>query len=195
MSEDVKSRILDAAKRLFAERGYDATSVRQICEEAGANVALVSYHFGGKEKLLNSLCEQFFPDQEVFHEFDLIEDPVERVKKFIIEHYKWKRNNLEVGQIVYNEMMLRSERAELLQQYVFPVWSRLRKALEDARDQGQLQFPSLDSAFLHVVGALIYPHHAHFYNPLLTEERLSDEEMIPMITDYILRGLGANTTN
>ena len=48
---DMKMKILLAAKKLFAKHGYDATSVRQICEEAGANVALVSYYFGGKESV------------------------------------------------------------------------------------------------------------------------------------------------
>ncbi|MFC4768110.1 TetR family transcriptional regulator [Effusibacillus consociatus] len=59
--QDVKMRILLAAKKLFAKQGFDGTSVRQICEEAGANVALVSYHFGGKENVFHALFDTFFP--------------------------------------------------------------------------------------------------------------------------------------
>ncbi|HEU4963704.1 MAG TPA: TetR family transcriptional regulator [Bacilli bacterium] len=195
MSEDVKSRILDAAKRLFAERGYDATSVRQICEEAGANVALVSYHFGGKEKLLLCLCEQFFPGTETFAEFDEIEDPIDRVKQFIKLHYQWKRRNSEISQIVYNEMMLQSERRELLQQYVYPVWKRLQKALREAREQERLQFSSLDVALLYANGTLTYPHHANFFDSMLDGEQHTDEELIRTYTRYILLGLGANTSD
>ncbi len=44
-------RLLNVAERLFAQRGYDATSVRDITAEAGCNVAAVNYHFGGKENL------------------------------------------------------------------------------------------------------------------------------------------------
>ena len=44
-------RIVEAAERLFAERGYRATSVRAITEAAGSNLAGVNYHFGGKEQL------------------------------------------------------------------------------------------------------------------------------------------------
>jgi AcrR family transcriptional regulator len=44
-------RLLDAAEQLFAERGYEATSVRDITAAAGCNVASVNYHFGGKENL------------------------------------------------------------------------------------------------------------------------------------------------
>ncbi|HSH70021.1 MAG TPA: CerR family C-terminal domain-containing protein [Deferrisomatales bacterium] len=46
-----RARLLAAAERLFADRGYDGTSVRDVTEAAGANVAAVNYHFGGKERL------------------------------------------------------------------------------------------------------------------------------------------------
>ena len=49
--EDTHDRILAAAQKLFAEKGFDATSVRDITTEAGCNVASVNYHFGGKENL------------------------------------------------------------------------------------------------------------------------------------------------
>lgn len=47
--------LLDAAERLFADRGIEATSLRAIMAEAGTNVAAVSYHFGSKDELLASL--------------------------------------------------------------------------------------------------------------------------------------------
>ncbi len=50
-----KDRILDTAERLFAEHGYDATSLRAITSEAGVNLAAVNYHFNSKESLLKAL--------------------------------------------------------------------------------------------------------------------------------------------
>ena len=49
---DTRTRILDAAEHLFAERGFRGTSVRAITELAGANLAAVGYHFGSKAELL-----------------------------------------------------------------------------------------------------------------------------------------------
>jgi AcrR family transcriptional regulator len=49
--EDTRERILLASQKLFADKGFDATSVRDITTEAGCNVASVNYHFGGKENL------------------------------------------------------------------------------------------------------------------------------------------------
>ena len=50
-SEITRERILKAAERLFAERGYDATSVRAIVAKARVNQAAINYHFAGKEGL------------------------------------------------------------------------------------------------------------------------------------------------
>ncbi|MEV6344821.1 TetR/AcrR family transcriptional regulator [Actinoplanes sp. NPDC051851] len=49
---DTRTRILDAAERLFAERGFSGTSVRAVTEAAGANLAAVGYHFGSKADLM-----------------------------------------------------------------------------------------------------------------------------------------------
>lgn len=47
--------IMEAAESLFAEKGYNGTSVREISEKANVNLAMTSYYFGSKEKLLEAL--------------------------------------------------------------------------------------------------------------------------------------------
>ena len=55
---ETRTRLLDAAERLFAERSLDAVSVRDITEMAGANTASVHYHFGSKTELIKSILER-----------------------------------------------------------------------------------------------------------------------------------------
>src|ERR1700722_19741495 len=55
---DTRTRILDAAERLFAERGFRGTSVRAITGLAGANLAAVGYHFGSKAELLAAVIRR-----------------------------------------------------------------------------------------------------------------------------------------
>ncbi len=50
-TEETRERILSAAQKLFSEKGFESTSVRDITTEAGCNVASVNYHFGGKDNL------------------------------------------------------------------------------------------------------------------------------------------------
>jgi AcrR family transcriptional regulator len=52
---DTKEQLLDAAEDLFAEHGFAATSLRELTARAGANVAAVNYHFGGKDNLAKAV--------------------------------------------------------------------------------------------------------------------------------------------
>ena len=55
---DTRDRLLNTALWLFAEQGFKATSLRQITQKAGANVASVNYHFGSKKEMLNELIRR-----------------------------------------------------------------------------------------------------------------------------------------
>lgn len=54
---DKREHILTVAEELFGYKGFDGTSVRDIAQTAGVNLAMISYYFGSKEKLLESLIE------------------------------------------------------------------------------------------------------------------------------------------
>jgi len=59
-SEITRDRILKAAQRLFAERGYEATSVRAIVAKARVNQAAINYHFAGKDGLYREVLRAAF---------------------------------------------------------------------------------------------------------------------------------------
>ncbi|MHC4068602.1 MAG: TetR/AcrR family transcriptional regulator [Planctomycetota bacterium] len=54
-TNNAKNRLLAAAEAVFAEKGFDAASIRDITAQAKCNVAAVNYHFGSKENLYNEL--------------------------------------------------------------------------------------------------------------------------------------------
>jgi AcrR family transcriptional regulator len=54
---DTREALLDAAAEVFAQRGFNAATVREICERAGANIAAVNYHFGDKEQLYTEVLK------------------------------------------------------------------------------------------------------------------------------------------
>jgi AcrR family transcriptional regulator len=54
---ETRDRLLRAAEQLFAERGFKAVTVREICQAARANVAAVNYHFGDKLGLYREVIQ------------------------------------------------------------------------------------------------------------------------------------------
>jgi len=55
---DTRKRLLDAAERLFAERGFEGASMRALARAAGASLSSTNYHFGTKEALLEAVLRR-----------------------------------------------------------------------------------------------------------------------------------------
>src|SRR3954471_19223356 len=92
-SRDVASHIARVAARLFAERGYDATSVREIVEAAGVTKPTLYYHFGSKEGLAQALLHR--PLSGLVEVLGGIAaeggDPVERLARLVEAHFAFCR--------------------------------------------------------------------------------------------------------
>lgn len=69
--ENSKGRILKAATKLFAQKGYNAASVREICKAADVNICMISYYWGGKQELYKGIID------------DLLEKQIEYSKNFL----------------------------------------------------------------------------------------------------------------
>ncbi|MEC0227399.1 TetR/AcrR family transcriptional regulator [Paenibacillus alba] len=186
---DMKMKILLAAKKLFAKNGYDATSVRQICEEAGANVALVSYYFGGKESVFREIFKQFFPNERVNTFFD-IEDPLVGVQT-VIEEVVWMRNaDPQLITMMQMEIITITSRVEQIREVVYPIWKKLKDFLEKGRQDGIFHFDSTESTLMFVLGSIFFYKQREFFELMFTEEKLDTQTLIHQTTAYVLNGLG-----
>ena len=103
---DKQIEILDVAEMLFAEKGFDGTSIRDISKEAKINIAMVSYYFGSKERLLESLILFKTSGLKIQLE-NLLEEnlqPVDKINK-LIELYIHKINcNRGIYRILHFEL-------------------------------------------------------------------------------------------
>jgi AcrR family transcriptional regulator len=59
-ADQTRASILEAADSLFGELGFDATTTRDIAQRSGVNKALIHYHFGSKDDLLEALLESYY---------------------------------------------------------------------------------------------------------------------------------------
>lgn len=81
---DTRERLLDAAAQEFGETGFKRTTISRICARAGANIAAVNYHFGGKERLYRALAERAHALVERLSPLPAEDgDPEQRLREFV----------------------------------------------------------------------------------------------------------------
>nr|WP_321259488.1 TetR/AcrR family transcriptional regulator [uncultured Pseudodesulfovibrio sp.] len=85
--ETTRNKILFAASDVFCERGFDKTTVRDICAVADVNVAAINYHFGDKQnlfyKVLALWMEEFVEKADLQKRMDTKTTPEEKFREYI----------------------------------------------------------------------------------------------------------------
>jgi AcrR family transcriptional regulator len=102
---DKQIQILQVAEALFAEKGFDGTSIRDIAKDAKINIAMISYYFGSKEQLLESLIVYRASDIKLQLDNLILEDlnPIEKINKLIALYISRINNNRCIHKILYLE--------------------------------------------------------------------------------------------
>lgn len=84
---ETRTRLLEAAKRLFAERGFKRVTVRDLCRAAKANVAAVNYHFGDKlglyREVLQAATDAMRATNDAAREAGRGQPPEEELRRYI----------------------------------------------------------------------------------------------------------------
>lgn len=79
---ELKTRILDAARELFAQEGYEAVTMRRIAEKIEYSPTAIYFHFRDKLALLRELCDEDFGAlAQEFQKIARIADPIERLRR------------------------------------------------------------------------------------------------------------------
>ncbi len=114
--QNMEKAILDAAERLFLERGYAMVSTTQIAKEVGCNQALVHYYFRTKERLFEEIFAQklktFF--SVIFKTHDENLPFVEKLRRTIGAHFDMLQANPKLPFLVINELTTNPERIDHL---------------------------------------------------------------------------------
>ena len=98
--------ILQVAEQLFAEVGFDGTSIRDIAQKANINIAMISYYFGSKEKLLESLVLHRISAMSLQLENLLQENlsPIQKIERYVVYYVDRINSNRCMYQILHFEL-------------------------------------------------------------------------------------------
>ena len=106
---DKQLQIIETAEKLFADKGFKGTSVRDIAEEAGINVAMISYYFGSKEQLMEAIFEVRIGTVQMRLE-DLLKDdsmtPIQKINMLIDEHVERVSQKESFYKIMITEQLI-----------------------------------------------------------------------------------------
>lgn len=167
MKVSTKEKMLDAAVRLFQTQGYDGTSVRDIATEANVNVALISYHFGGKQGLYEKLITQFLEGylrvmkSEIKKEH---ETSKERLLSMMRSLLVYQSANHYVARMVHREMTLDSMVVrELMATYSRKEKHDYEKIIRLGMNTGEFQKQPIDYVIIHLRTMLIMPYLSPHY--------------------------------
>jgi len=106
---DKQIAIMDAAEKLFADNGFSGTSVRDIAEAAGVNLAMISYYFGSKEKLMETMFRYRGDFMRLKLESILLNSnltPLQKVDKLIDEYIERIFNKQCFHKVMLREQMV-----------------------------------------------------------------------------------------
>lgn len=105
---DKQIDILLAAERLFATKGFDGTSVRDIAQEANVNVAMINYYFGSKDKLLDTFFEWRVPDFMInVDELAPISNALDKVDVMVNRYVKSMNSHRKLYRVIAIESTLK----------------------------------------------------------------------------------------
>ena len=191
-TSDTQSRLLDAAGEIFAEHGYRAATVRQICEKAGANVAAVNYYFGDKEGLylavLRSVPDAHAEKYPSTRGLSGDTAPEARLRAYVDSLL---HRVFDVGRPGWHAKILARELVEptrvldsLLEEVARPLHAELAEIVR------QFLGPEADDddvrrCALSVMGQCVYYHHARAVIARLYPERGTNAKDIADLVDHI----------
>ncbi|MDD7986790.1 TetR/AcrR family transcriptional regulator [Lentisphaera marina] len=193
--QNTKTRILIAASRVFAEKGYENTTVQDICTACDANIAAVNYHYKSKENLYRTAWTHLYKyneeaNKELFRD-DL--DPELQLHHFVRNRIK---SSLDDGELGYLSKLISYELNSPSSSYDFLYETYIEERcnwiinLVNRLSGKQLSETSLSQIFFFINSPIIR------LNDQLNDKKQTkspsdfcNDEMIENMYNYILGGI------
>ncbi|MBF8456255.1 TetR/AcrR family transcriptional regulator [Kaistella sp. G5-32] len=111
-----EENILFNAEKLFAEKGFEGTSIREISKEANVNVSMISYYFGSKEKLFEKIFEFRMNESLSFAKDVIADNKMNEWEKLIvvINRYTDRVKNLKTFYLIMQREQLTNKNEHIV---------------------------------------------------------------------------------
>jgi TetR/AcrR family transcriptional regulator, regulator of cefoperazone and chloramphenicol sensitivity len=186
-----RERLLAAGLETFAEQGYRAATVREICKRAHANVAAINYHFRDKAGLygevLRNACKQAM-EKYPLAMADLPADPAQRLRLFVRQFLgRIFDPGLQSahGRLMAREMIEPTEALDrLVEEAIRPQCELLQGAVREILGAGANE-DQVRWGAMSVVGQCVFYHHCRAVIDRLYPQMALGPELIDRLSDHI----------
>ncbi|UEG50934.1 TetR family transcriptional regulator [Ferruginibacter lapsinanis] len=181
-------QIIQTAEKLFADKGFDGTSVRDIADEASVNVAMISYYFGSKEKLLEALFTHRAMDsakklEDILHNKEL--STLEKVN-VLIDYYINKFQNQQCFHKIMMSEQVTNKRGvthELIHHFKKQNQQLVKQLIHEGQKTGEfaknIDVPMLMAVLVGTVTHMIATQ--RFYREINNLQDMPDEQFQKLI--------------
>jgi AcrR family transcriptional regulator len=186
---DKKIQILEVAEKLFSEKGFEGTSIRDISKMAKINIAMVSYYFGSKERLLEALILYKTSDIKLQLDNLLKEnlEPLDKVNKLIEIYINRINCNRGIYRILHFELTSKKREQNLL------AFTELKKgnlkSLETIIQEGQSKGVFRKDVIIPLITPTIMGTFFHFHMNKPFFEELLNLNTETLYNDYVQTSL------
>ena len=197
-SEQTRTRLLEAAREVFSQHGFQSATVREICRRADANVAAVSYHFGSKDGLLAEALN-FAPLKAMqLANIQTVASPEMRLHLFIRDFMLMlldETNGSPPCRIMARELADPTPALDkIVREAIAPLHEFLGKLVREIAGDGIAE-AELRRCMYSILGQCLYYRHSHpvqqRLHPKLRYDRKEIAAIAQHIADFSLAGINA----
>jgi len=156
-----EARLLDGALDLFAEAGYDGTSVRELCRRLGVSHGLVHQRYGSKDRLWFAAVDHGFEDLagEFVEAADRADDDADEIRQVMVRFLEVTARRPALMQVINQEATSPGPRLDhIVDNYLAPAIEVMEDALARLRADGrarEIDAPVLYILITHGVGGVL----------------------------------------
>lgn len=191
---DTRAALLEACGPIFAEKGLEGATVKDIADAAGVNIALISYHFGGKEGLYRTLLEAMGNERLAAAERMLApaSTPEEfrlRLKLFAEEFLHCHRCSPHISRIIHRDFDGRHPIAlDVFKGIFLNMFTKVRAFFATAKEAGILRADfDPDASTPMIFGAIVHSLRMDFLRQELLGTGLSDPAFAAHFIDQLVK--------
>jgi AcrR family transcriptional regulator len=193
MSNDsTRQQILDAAGPVFADKGFQKATVREICAAAGVNVAAINYYFGDKHQLYVTTVQQAHENRAAtvpLPAWDGFDSPTEKLRGFVrtilarmvgLEEAPWQTR------LLMREVLAPTEACrQLVEAYFRPMMQVLLNIIDEIVPSAISATRRQQLAFSIVGQCVFYRVAGEVVSLMVSEGELQENYTVPLLADHI----------